>query len=400
MTPCDEETTPAAEPQPAAALDTSTEFTQSEVEVLSASLPPGVPPLSSLYIYAAGSCNLACRHCWITPLFQPGAFDPQDSNGKFVQLDHVQSAIQQGKPLGLRSAKLTGGEPTLHPQFRELVTLLANAGLRTIVETNGTLMDDDLAQFLRQSGHVTFVSVSLDGAEAGAHDYLRAVPGSFDRAVEGIRALRRAGYRPQIICSLYRGNVGQIESLIALAEALGCESVKFNLIQEMGRGEQFNDAQGLTLEEIIAINRRVESEIVPKAKARICFDIPFAFRPIPRLMRGSLDRCGVLGILGMLSSGELALCGIGTSIPELVYGHIERDALREVWCASPGLAELRQKIPAQLEGVCAECLHRELCLGSCIANNYHAAGALNAAYQFCARAYEQGLFPASRLTKT
>jgi sulfatase maturation enzyme AslB (radical SAM superfamily) len=52
-----------------------------------------------------------------------------------------------------------------------------------------------------------------------------------------------------------------------------------------------------------------------------------------------------------------------------------------------------------LQGVCAECLHRELCLGSCIANNYHAAGELNAAYMFCARAKEQGLFPATRLVE-
>lgn len=381
MPPCDDASKPAAEPQAPPALD----------------LPPGIPPLSSLYIYAAGACNLACRHCWITPLFQAGAANPAEEDGKFVRLEHVRTAIQQGQALGLRSAKLTGGEPTLHPQFRELVTLLAEAGLKIIVETNGTLVDDDLAQFLRRSGQVSFISVSLDGAEATAHDYLRAVPGSFGRAVEGIRALRRAGYRPQVICSLYRQNVAQIEALIALAEELGCGSIKFNLIQEMGRGEQFNDTQGLNLEEILALNQHVEREILPRTTLRLCFDIPFAFRPIPRLLRGSLDRCGVLGILGLLPSGELALCGIGTSIPELVYGHIERDALREVWCSSPGLVDLRRKIPAEMEGVCAECLHRDLCLGSCIANNYHAAGRLNAAYQFCARAYAAGLFPASRL---
>ena len=158
-----------------------------------------------------------------------------------------------------------------------------------------------------------------------------------------------------------------------------------------------NPLHGLTLEEIIALNHRVENEIVPRTKLRVCFDIPYAFRPIPSLLRGRLDHCGVMGILGLLSTGELALCGIGTSIPELVYGHIERDALRDVWCSSPGLVELRAKVPAEMQGVCGDCLHREMCLGSCIANNYHATGQINAAYAFCARAREQGVFPETRL---
>ncbi len=34
-------------------------------------LPEGVPPLTSLYMYIAGSCNLACRHCWISPTMRP-----------------------------------------------------------------------------------------------------------------------------------------------------------------------------------------------------------------------------------------------------------------------------------------------------------------------------------------
>jgi len=75
-------------------------------------LPPAVPPLTSLYLYIAGSCNLACRHCWITPSYQPDG-----GNGQFVKLEYVDKAIREARPLGLRSIKLTGGEPTLHPRF-------------------------------------------------------------------------------------------------------------------------------------------------------------------------------------------------------------------------------------------------------------------------------------------
>jgi radical SAM protein with 4Fe4S-binding SPASM domain len=80
----------------------------------------------------------------------------------------------------------------------------------------------------------------------------------------------------------------------------------------------------------------------------------------------------------------------------LIYGHIEKDDLREVWCTSPGLARLREQIPAQLEGICGRCLHRDICLGTCVANTFHAVGRLNAPHQFCDRAEALGLFPESR----
>jgi SynChlorMet cassette radical SAM/SPASM protein ScmF len=354
-------------------------------------LPEGVPPLTSLYLYIAGTCNLACRHCWITPTYQPDG-----NGGQYVKLEHVRKAIREAKPLGLRSIKLTGGEPTLHPQFRALVTLIDEAGLNIIIETNGTLVDGALARFLKDTPHVSFISVSVDGATAETHEAMRLVPGSYESALAGIKALVEVGFRPQLICTLHRGNVSQIAEVVALAESLGCGSVKFNHVQRVGRGERFADDHGLEVAEIIQLYRRVESELVPRSKVRIHFDIPFAFYPIRKLLSDSLGRCRVTNILGVLAGGGLSLCGIGVTVPELIYGHLENDGLREVWCNSPGLIRLREQIPAQLEGVCGQCLHRNMCLGTCVANNYHAAGKLNAPYRFCDHAEMLGLFPESR----
>ena len=355
-------------------------------------LPPGVPPLRSLYLYVAGSCNLACRHCWITPTLLTAG---NGNSGKFVKLEHVEKAIHEALPLGIRSVKLTGGEPTLHPRFREIVDLIDRASLEIIIETNGTLVDLSLAQFLKER-RTCFISVSLDGATAETHDALRMAKGSYDQAIRGIQNLVEAGFHPQMICTLHRGNVSQIAEVIALAESLQCGSVKFNHVQLIGRGERFADENGLAIEEVIQAYQHLEREILPHSKIRIQFDIPFAFHSIHSLLKGSLSHCTVLNILGMLSSGELSLCGVGVNFPELIYGNIECDDLAEVWLTSPGLASLREQIPAKLEGVCGQCLHRDLCLGQCVAHNYHDKGRLNAPYNFCDRAEEMGLFPDSR----
>jgi SynChlorMet cassette radical SAM/SPASM protein ScmF len=367
----------------------ATNLTDTELD-----LPEGVPPLTSLYLYISGSCNLACRHCWITPTYQTG-----ENGGRQIDVDGVREAICEAKPLGLQTVKLTGGEPMLHPKFRELVSMADDEGLSIQIETNGTLIDRDLAGFLKQKEHVTFISVSVDGIDAKTHEDLRGVRGSFEQAVNGIRNLVDQGCRPQLICTLHRGNVSQITEIVKLAEDLGCESVKFNHVQQVGRGEQFAYEQGLQVPEIINLYHRIEMDLRNQSEIRIQFDIPFAFYAIRKLLDDNLSRCTVRNILGLLAGGELSLCGIGVTVPELVYGHIKRDSLHDVWCNSPALIRLRNQIPDQLDGTCAQCIHRDLCQGCCVANNFHLAGRLNAPYQFCHIADKLGLFPDTRKRK-
>jgi MoaA/NifB/PqqE/SkfB family radical SAM enzyme len=52
-----------------------------------------------------------------------------------------------------------------------------------------------------------------------------------------------------------------------------------------------------------------------------------------------------------------------------------------------------------MEGICAQCIHRDLCLGGCVANNFHATGKLNAPNLFCHIASRMNLFPESRKWK-
>ncbi len=354
-------------------------------------LPEGVPPLTSLYMYISGSCNLACRHCWIEPDYQIN-----NRNGKFLKLEYLKKAIAEAKPLGLQSVKLTGGEPTIHPQFRELVSLIENEKLNITMETNGILIDEDLAGFLKDKHHFSFVSVSLDGVKPETHDLLRGVSGSYQQALTGIKNLITVGFRPQVICTLHQGNVSEMTNLIDMVETLGGGSIKFNLVQQIGRGEGFSKNHGLSIEEIIRLYSFLQSDIIPQKKIPIFFDIPHAFSPIRNLLKGSLGRCAILNVIGLLPGGELALCGIGTTISELIYGHIGTDDLAKIWLENPKLTQLREQIPGQLDGICSDCIHRDVCLGTCVANNFHGAGKLNAAYFFCKQAEVLSLFPESR----
>jgi radical SAM protein with 4Fe4S-binding SPASM domain len=112
---------------------------------------------------------------------------------------------------------------------------------------------------------------------------------------------------------------------------------------------------------------------------------------------GGCEICGIRGIIGVLADGSYALCGIGTSVPEMVFGRAGDDDLRSVWETNEILNRIRMDLPERLEGICGQCVLKEICLGRCIAQNYYTSHSLWAPFWYCEEARRSGLFPPSRL---
>ena len=351
--------------------------------------------LNCIYFYLTEGCNLRCRHCWIEPKYQT-----KNHSYASLDLDLFRSILKQAKPLGLSSVKLTGGEPLLHPQIHEIFDSILTQNLRLTVETNGVLCTPEMAQKMARHKN-SFVSVSLDGTKAETHEWMRGVEGCFEEALQGIRNLVKAGFRPQIIMSIMRHNKDQIEALVHLAESLGAGSVKFNIVQPTARGEKMHEAgETLSIEELIEIGEWVENTLSSSTSLRIYHSHPLAFRPLGKMFGNNGDGCGVcgiLGILGVLANGSYALCGIGETVPELVFGHAATDRLEDVWNNTKLLEELREGLPDRLEGICGECLMKARCLGECVAQNYYRSKNIWAGYWYCEESRKRGLFPESRL---
>jgi SynChlorMet cassette radical SAM/SPASM protein ScmF len=344
-------------------------------------------------MYITSGCNLACRHCWIAP-----TFEQDGGTGQCLDYDLYKRAIEEAMPLGLTRIKFTGGEPLLHPDFVRMVDYATGKGLKMNLETNGTLITRELAFYLKENTSMHHVAVSLDGAAAATHDYLRNVPGSFEKARQGVEYLVEAGYKPQVITSLFPDNVDEIEPLIQWTLKTGCGSVKFNIIQSCGRGAQMKERESrLAIEELISLGRWIEKELQKRFPIPLLFSWPMAFFGIRRLHTGSDGNCNIFHILGVLSSGDLAMCGIGTQEKELVYGRLGRENVAEVWTSNPGLVRLRELIPGQLEGICSRCIFKNRCLGACAALNFHEARSLTAPFWFCRQAEEAELFPPKRV---
>ncbi len=363
-----------------------------------AQLPENVPPLRAFYLYLTGGCNLMCRHCWITPHFVNGRPDPQEC----IDPELLFAAVREAKTLGLAGAKLTGGEPLLHPRFRDIAEGLTALGIEMNMETNGTLLTEEMARRLKNETKVGFVSVSLDYDDPASHDAFRGVNGAFEAALRGLDNLVRAGYENvQVIMGLHKGNVDKIEGVVELAAAHGASSVKFNPVTGNGRGKQMVRRQEtLGIPQLLEIEQYIYGELKEKtAIKRLILNLPPAIRSFRSLMETarSAGDCGIMNILGILGSGEIAMCGIGQTIPSLVYGRLG-DSIADIWLNHPRLLNLRRELKDWLNypGICGECILARLCRTGCIADNYREGGRMVCPGKQCEEADRKGLFPAGR----
>ena len=172
------------------------------------------------------ACNLKCVHCYNDSGGEKAANELETKEAKGV-LDDLAG-------FGVPSVLFSGGEPLMRGDLFELLEYARGLGLRTVISTNGTLIDNEKAERIKEAG-VSYVGVSLDGI-GEVNDAFRGVKGAFDRAVEGIRNCMRVGVRVGLRLTLTKRNMQDLDGLFDFFEEEGIERVCFYHLVPSGRG--------------------------------------------------------------------------------------------------------------------------------------------------------------------
>ncbi len=204
---------------------------------------------SQIAFHVTDRCQLDCKHC----LRDPGQ-KPTD-----LPLSLIESVLDQVKRLhGTPHVSLTGGEPTLHPQFLEIVDAIAARKMTWHMMSNGRsfpwLMKSlgsrpDARQAML---HVCF---SLDGADEPVHDRIRG-PGSFREVMAGCALASHHGVPFELQLVVNALNQHQVDALGLLASQLGAKRVSLATIQPTGTPH--DAALKLSRAEWYAVRDRVE----------------------------------------------------------------------------------------------------------------------------------------------
>jgi AdoMet-dependent heme synthase len=361
---------------------------------------PAHPPLRLLFWETTKACNLQCKHCRAVPQKGLGPSDLSTAEA-MAMMDAV---AEIARPVFI----LSGGEPLYRPDIFELAAYGRSLGFRMALATNGTLVDDDIADRIREAG-ISRVSISLDGAWPSTHDRFRGVDGAWRDAVRGIGLLRQRGISVQINSTIAKHNVSELDDMLAMALRLGCDALHIFMLVPVGCGLELAESAMLPANEYERVlhwfyDKSKEVSIDLKATCaphyfrvraqRIGYEreqgdrsTPFVApgtrlhaapdpaggRPLSSMTRGCLAGTAVCFVS---QQGEVFPCGY---LP-VSAGNVRRQPFREIWSGAEIFQRLRD--PNGLEGKCGECRFHGICAG-CRARAYAASGNYLSEEPFC-----------------
>jgi MoaA/NifB/PqqE/SkfB family radical SAM enzyme len=203
-------------------------------------------PMRRLEFHVTYTCPEACQFCSEEHRMQSYRQFP-------VTLARAKRVLREQRARGVESVHFTGGEPTIHPQFVEILRFAKALGLRTSIGTIGTrLADSDWAA--RAMPFLDEALFSLHGPDAATHDALTSRPGSFDRVTTAMAHAQaaRPGFRPFVNTVVTRHNVGVLPATVATARAHGASLVVISNLTPEGSGLDAYDALHVRLSELSA----------------------------------------------------------------------------------------------------------------------------------------------------
>lgn len=236
-------------------------------------------------------CNLTCAHCFVSAT----------RHGSTMSLEDITTrVIPQLAEARVRRATLTGGEPTIHPQFLDVVRAFRAAGMDVGVCTNATTLDEDQITAMADLGGV-HCNVSLDGFRAESHGKFRGDKASFAVTILTIKKLAGAGLLQGLLCtpnSLAEDE--EYRQLCAFAREHGARYVLMNPLSSMGRGVKARRALASPADHM--------RHIVELTAPFVSDDFDVVHIRFPNTEARSLSGCEAGTIIYVFTPGEVTVC--------------------------------------------------------------------------------------------
>lgn len=326
-------------------------------------------------------CNLRCKHC----------YDDAEEH-IHMSFDHITAVLDKFLSFCHRFNRapmfwITGGEPTIHPQFWEILNYITEQTNQLDTEclaallSNGITLDQDFIQKLEAHPLRIYVQVSVDGASAETHDAIRG-KGSFEKAIRALTLLQPTSIETHMHFVVHKQNYEDGFRMTDLAKELGVNVLTVTRLVPWGRGKELYENM-LSPEQVQKLFKKLSDDL----DAIIAASNPPEVPPKPYISRDRCDwpiiypdpstpeaqlkngfRCGAArSYINVMENGDVYPC---RRMPIKVGNVLEQDFI-DVW-QHPLMWKLRQKYKF-VQGKCKNCYfcvkNPGICSGgaSCIA---------------------------------
>ena len=172
--------------------------------------------MPGILIELTNRCNLSCHHC----------LDGRHSGDVDLKIEILEMILLNARGHGFDYISFTGGEPTLHPGFTDMLTMVSEAGYNFGFVTNGWNFTEIYGKILPHLNSLTGITFSLEGAREETHDRLRG-KGSYRRVMQAVSICVVKDIPFTFNTVITSHNRGELHEIAGLATKLGGLGLRF-----------------------------------------------------------------------------------------------------------------------------------------------------------------------------
>lgn len=300
------------------------------------------------------ACNMKCIHCGTSA---------GTARHDELTTDEALNLVDELAELGCKSLTISGGEPLLRKDWRELASRAKEHDMTTYLITNGYAVTPEVADDIFRLGFKR-VGVSIDGLEE-VHNYIRQRSDSFARCMKAIDIFGERGVEYCVVTQVSNANLGELDAMYEHFLEHGCTAWRIQMTTTTGRMKNYSDMvlsidnYEKLIDKLMEFKQRGKMHIDPGENigyygckgSDLADGMPY-FGCYAGLRVAGIESNG--NVKGCLSMQE-----------EFVEGNIRDSSFTEIWNNPDGFAYNRKFTKDTATGACHDCRYLPLCRGGC-----------------------------------
>ena len=331
-------------------------------------------------------CNLHCDYC-------SASAGPNAETNNEMSLDDYRRLFKELDDLHVLRVSISGGEPLIREDFFDILEEACKYDYATVINTNGTLITDELAYKLTKYSFDR-ICVTLDGSCAEIHEYHRG-KGTFNKVLEGIKILQKYNLPVSTLFTLNEKNVEDLINAIRFNEALGMDYMTVMVVCPTGRATDKNVVSKekwyplfLKLSEMKANDEiHINFKIVPPNESETFWLYYYPLKYYDRLdllqfwnqditmqtEKRELSCMAGIKAACVTPEGKVFGCELMLSNPDFCAGSFKEHSFKSIWDDSEVFNRFRNACFENITGKGSKCKN-EWCGGGCRSSAFNLTG--------------------------